>query len=128
GQVNVPALQVTVYSGTIALPGSPVGGARVMVNFGCGTWTRYTATAKAPAPLVTAAKLDQGESAWGIGTLGDPGFPYTTTARVCAYDPSTGRYSAVTTTSNTNPAGTSISLYMGSGTTVKPTTVTGNCQ
>ncbi|MEN0012474.1 MAG: carboxypeptidase regulatory-like domain-containing protein, partial [Solirubrobacteraceae bacterium] len=60
GQVNIPALQVTVYSGTIALPGSPVGGARVMVNFGCGTWTRYTATKKAPTPLLVPAVLNDG--------------------------------------------------------------------
>lgn len=63
GTVQVPSLDVMVWTGTPASPGSPANGAKVVVTSGCG------------ADIVKRTGPD--------GRLADPGFPYGLGASVC---------------------------------------------
>lgn len=99
GTVWLPALDVKVMSGSsLSTPGSPVPNARVQVDTGCSPiYERRTVAAPTGAMA---------------GRLADPGFPYSTSARVCATNGSRKQYKLAQPNTNFNDPGTALTLYL----------------
>ena len=92
GIVYVPALDVTVYSGTgPSNPGTTVSNAIVQYDPGCTPIYQRTTDA--------------------TGKLVDPGFPYSTTGTVCAMSP--GRRVRKAQANVNTAVGTPVNLYLG---------------
>ncbi len=102
--VQLPPLNLTVWSGKSSSPGSPVEGAKVKILD-----TKCKNKGAQPLEYVTEAS----------GHLPDPGLPYST-YEVCAYRSSTNRHkteSSVTVPANPEAieAGKTLNIYLGSG-------------
>lgn len=108
-QLQLPPLYLTVYSGTAANPGSPLKNAHVVItDQGCGG----TPPTAGGTPLIERSFMTNSS-----GQLSNPGLPYGTYT-VCA-DTNAGSqsvYAKQTNVANTSLTGTTVSLYLGSGT------------
>lgn len=120
GNVTVPSLDVSVYSGMSAMvPGTLVGGARVKVDTGCLGDTTYYSRTTSSAPAL-------------LGRLDDPGFPYSANATVCVSANIAGNNRKWTQTGVSNTAvkprtQTVYPVYLGALKIGNPSVTSGTC-
>ncbi len=108
-QVQLPPLYVTVLSGTPSLPGLPMVNAHVVVtDTGCGG---------NPPTAGGTPSVKRVFSTNSLGQIANPGLPYGTYT-VCADTNAGARsvYSQQTSVTNATLTGTTVNLYLGSGT------------
>jgi hypothetical protein len=103
--IHLPALLVTVYSGTVSVPGAVVSHPHVVLyDYNCGG---------SPPTQGGSPPIEWAPATTTSGTLVDPGQPYGRYA-VCA--DTGGKYTLLTSVTNNDPVnGVAAKLYMNGG-------------